>query len=106
MTFSPIESGCVCVPLDWMEPNLISGFIPDMVRVISCGFPAAAAEHEADASACVRLELLIVSVISWPLVLPDKSPDPPMTWLRSCAPAECTWKQCSLPGLVKTEGSR
>lgn len=62
--FSLIESSCVSVPLYWMEVNLIRGFIPDMVRVISCGFPAAAAEQEADASACVRLELLIVSVIS------------------------------------------
>lgn len=61
---------CIAIPGDcylrllWMELNLIRGFIPDMVRVISCGFPAAAAEQEADASACVRLELLIVNVIS------------------------------------------
>lgn len=37
--------------------------IPDIVRVISCGFPATLPEQD-DASACVRLELLIVSVIS------------------------------------------
>lgn len=57
------ESSCVPVLLYWIELNLTRGFIPDIVRVISCGFPAAAAEQEAFASACVR-ELLIVSVIS------------------------------------------
>lgn len=72
-----------------------------MVRVISGGFPAAAAAvHEADASACVKLELLMVSVISWPLLFPDKSPAPPMTWLRSCEPAESTWKHRSVTDLM------
>lgn len=52
------------VLLYWMQLYLIKGFVPDRVRVISCGFPAPAAEQDADASACVRLELLMVSVIS------------------------------------------
>lgn len=74
MLFPVIESSCTDtyaarrhrrpVLFHWMQLDLIRGFIPDRVRVISCGFPAAAAEQEADASACVRLELLMVSVIS------------------------------------------
>lgn len=72
--FPVIESSCMdtyaacChrLPVLFHRRQLHSmrGFIPDSVRVISCGFPAAAAEQEADASACVRLELLMVSVIS------------------------------------------
>lgn len=60
-----------------------------MVRVISWGFPAAVLEPAAEAwawtwaRACVRLELLMVRVISWLLVLPATSAPLLMTWFRS-----------------------
>lgn len=59
-----------------------------MVRVISWGFPAAPPEQDAEARAWVRLGLLMVSVISWPLVPPAIKPELPITWLRSWEPAE------------------
>lgn len=69
---------------------------PDMVRVISWGFPAAVLEPAAEAwactwaRACVRLELLMVSVISWPLLLSATGPELLMTWLKSWVPAGST----------------
>lgn len=58
-----------------------------MVRVISWGFPDEVLEAEGVActcaSACVRLELLIVSVISW---LPAPPLTNPVTWLKSWEP--------------------
>lgn len=74
-----------------------------MVRVISWGFPAAALEHEAEARAWVRLELLIVSVISWPLVPPAIIPELPMTWLRSWEPARFEEEQRSAIQLISQE---
>lgn len=67
--------------------------IPDMVRVISWGFPAAAPEPAAEAWACTwaracdRVELLMVSVISWPVLPPATRPELLMTWLKSWEPA-------------------
>lgn len=72
-------------------------FLPDMVRVISWGFPPAVPEPAAEAwtwaRACVRLELLMVRVISWPLLPPATSPELPMTLLRSWEPAQPTATQ-------------
>lgn len=72
-----------------MGPWCIELSLPDMVRVISWGFPAAVLDPAAEAwawtwaSACVKLELLMVRVISCPLLPPVTSPEVPMTWLRS-----------------------
>lgn len=85
----------------FMDLHCVKWSLPDMVRVISWGFPAAALEQEAEARAWVRLGLLIVSVISWPLVPPAISPELPMTWLRSWDPAESAGKHISVIQLIR-----
>lgn len=67
-----------------------------MVSVISWEFTVAELEPAAEAwawtwaRACVKLELLKVNVISWPVLPVDTRPELPMTWLKSWEPVLST----------------
>lgn len=93
-------------PLEvFVDLHCIKWFIPDMVRVISWGFPAEVLEQEAEARAWVRLELLMVSVISWPPLPVATSPELPITWLKSWEPAESIGTHWSVIQLITESGS-